>query len=151
METIQALDDDRHHAQKETLLRHADYLANKAAAAHQIPTPWKQYVIGSATCFFFIASLANAQWEHYHSGIQIYPSFWVMASYGVMLGFPVIYESVVYFRHTRRERARFIAEGCPADFVTRPPSVSQAFANFGSAAGQLAKTLVASARSRRRR
>jgi hypothetical protein len=160
MQTVNSLDDGRHKAQKEVLLRRADYLADKAAAAHQIPTPWWQYVIGSAIWVYFAAAFANAAWEHYHLGIRVYPIFWVTASYACVLAFPPAYRfTVVYLRHTARERARFIAEGCPADFVTSPPMYfrqrfSRASANFRSATSERANRLiarVASAQSRWRR
>jgi hypothetical protein len=118
METLNALDDDRHKAQKEVLLRHADYLANKAAAAHQIPTPRRHYAFGSASVFFFVVASANMVWEH-HLGFRIYPITWVLAAAAFGACFITAYSSLgVELRRTARERKRFIAEGCPADFLT---------------------------------
>ena len=52
-QTVAALDTDRHKNQREVLLRTTDYLASKAAATQQIPTPWKRYVVGSFIWTYF--------------------------------------------------------------------------------------------------
>jgi DNA-binding GntR family transcriptional regulator len=45
METVKALDPERHAAQYAVLVRRADELASEAAAAHHIRTPWSRFVM----------------------------------------------------------------------------------------------------------
>jgi hypothetical protein len=115
-------------------MRRADYLANKAAAAQQIPTPWRRYVIGSAAWVFFgyllyvdVRLLSLLTQTPIPAPLGINQSelwaFWLISLLLGLFGLAGLLFAyrltVVYMVHNVRERARFIAEDCPADFVTR--------------------------------
>jgi hypothetical protein len=128
METVSALAEDRHKAQREVLMRRADELASKAAAAQRIPTPWKRYVIGTAGWVFLGALTVNyIAIAHATLKVRWSDEFWeslpalIYLPVALLLCLGFAYKStVVYVRYNARERARFIEEGCPADFATEP-------------------------------
>lgn len=122
METVNALDPERHKALREVLLRKADELAGKAAAAQRIPTHWVRNVIGSVVWMYAITATIVLPWAwSHHEDLPKAFGDWFMIIAGVLLGYGFAYRAtVVYVLHNRRERARFIQEGCPANFVVRP-------------------------------
>jgi hypothetical protein len=122
METVKALDGfDQFKAQQDVLLRRAGSLANKAAAAQHIPTPWKWYVVGAGAGVFFgwqvvfyTRLLLNGE------GNTLTPIDWAVSAAMFVFSFVFNYQCIVYYYvHTLRERRRFIAEGCSANFVPK--------------------------------
>lgn len=120
MDTVKALDPDRHKAQREVLLRQADVLASRAAAAQRIPTPWKRYVFGVAAWAYFGWGIVAFVVDRVR-GVNLRPMDATMGiAVTIVFVWYAIRSTVVYILYDRRERARFIAEGCPADFVRVP-------------------------------
>ena len=121
-ETVKALDDIYHlKAQRQVLLRPVDRLANKAVAAQRIPTPWKRYATVAAIWVYAGQALVNSTRNLININGELRPGHWAGIALGMvaLLGFLLLgYHNIVdYYLHTSRERRRFIAEGCPANFV----------------------------------
>jgi hypothetical protein len=127
-ETLAALDPVRHKNQREVLQGRVDHLANKAAAAQIVPTPWKRYVIGAFIWSYLAWMTFLLVWQG-PSGPPGTPSWpippgpmgWVFAIwFQLMVAWAGLRSTLVYAVNNRRERAKFIAAGCPPDFVPRP-------------------------------
>src|SRR5690606_9855444 len=58
-ETIDAMDEERHAAQRAVLLRQADALACKVAALHRVPTPWSSYIAGTVLLTFIAVGVLS--------------------------------------------------------------------------------------------
>lgn len=119
MEIIEALDPERHKTQRETLLVHADVLANKTAAAYQVRTPWKRYVLGVFVWSYLLVLLGGFVVDRWR-GVPVDLFLWGLWVVATISCFGVAYRSTVaYVLYTARERTRFIEEGCPANFAVR--------------------------------
>ena len=126
--TVAALDPERHANQREVLQRRIDYLASKAAAAQHIPTPWRRYVIGAVIWSYFAWMIFLLAWQGPAGPPGSPPSFippgalgWLFAVwFQILVAWAGLRSTLVYAVNNYRERARFIAEGCPPNFEPRP-------------------------------
>lgn len=120
MQTAKEIDAERQPNQYAVLMPHADYLASKVAAAHQIPIDWGRFAYAAVQFGFFVGCIASSIiQEVFFPGA---PSI-VSSPVGAIIVFFAttawLHESsfLIYsFRVTRTERAKFIARGCPPDF-----------------------------------
>lgn len=117
--TMDALDPTRHAAQRAVLYSRQDRLADLVAAAYRVPTPWKRYVL-AAGAFGFTVGNSYLLWRTWDPAIGL-PTF-IAASFITYALLLTYLWTVPYIRYVRRERNRFIEEGCPASFAsTRTP------------------------------
>jgi hypothetical protein len=122
---VNAMDPERHKAQREVLLFRMDVLASKVAAAHRIRTPWRRY-LGAAALWFALMDIGTNEVRRIvHGPSAGDPGSWVVN--GPILIVLAIggLEAWVLTRslwEIRWERARFIRDGCPAHFAIRPDS-----------------------------
>lgn len=126
-EVVQALDPERHANQRDVLLGRVDELANKAAAAQHIPTPWKRYVGGAVIWTYWAWLIVILVWKGPNAppGVPdlVPPGIpgWIFAiSFLLLMGWLGLRWTLVYAVNNHRERAKFIEQGCPPDFVPRP-------------------------------
>lgn len=118
--TLEVLDPDRQEAQRAVLLLQADRLASRLAAAYRIPTPWKSYVAGS---FVLGYGLGLAYVESYMPGDNALTrvNALILCFACLLIAYRYIY---LDFAFVRRERTRFMQQGCPTSFAsTRTPQV----------------------------
>jgi hypothetical protein len=124
-DTVKGLDPDRHKAQRDVLMRPVDDLANRAAAAQRIPTPWRRYIILVALPLsvfylliallaFFIGVVHNTQSQFVFVALV----FGTIVLLCIAVAVP--YKIVRLLLYNKRERRRFIDEGCRAGFVVTP-------------------------------
>ncbi|CAN5550225.1 hypothetical protein BH11ACT6_BH11ACT6_29910 [soil metagenome] len=120
METVKALDADRHRNQHEVLMRRADVLASKAAAAYQIPMDPGYIRLAVFSFGWFAGLIGTSVWLYLSRGwmpwtnmapvdvmgLFIIPLFLALDGWVALRG----------FRFQRRHRQLFIARGCPPDY-----------------------------------
>jgi hypothetical protein len=118
-DTVKTLDSQRYPRQLDVLDQRTEYLVSKVAAAYRVPTNWRivRYMV-----FWIVYSVVMAvQWLHIPwpespGGEVLEVAFIAVAVQAVVLFFAAAWRGLA---HTRSERARFIASGCPTGFVVR--------------------------------
>jgi hypothetical protein len=147
---VAALDPERHANQLEVLQQRTDYLANRVAAAQHIPTPWLRYVIGAFISSYVVALIVILVWQGPGDFPVPGPGAWVFAGWTIVwVTFVALRSTLVYATNNRRERAKFIAEGCPPDFVPRPHLHARIRANEEREREQIARNILARPRATR--
>lgn len=122
METVNALDAERHASQREVLLLRADKLANKTAAAYHIPTPWSRFVwmvvVVAWWAGFVVSGVGTFTSEAISQPEKIFMLYVLPGS--LVLPCLAVANLRRSYGHTSFERERFIRRGCPTDYVARP-------------------------------
>ncbi|MGV0715911.1 hypothetical protein ABQE93_10945 [Mycolicibacterium sp. XJ662] len=117
-ETVAALDPERHRNQREALLCQTDYLADRAVAAAQIPTPWKRYTLGIfawthlLTLGLSLVILDPPPARAFGEWAMIAFFFYAFPVFGFTLTFGM-------WQYIRSERVRFVRSGFPPNFRIR--------------------------------
>lgn len=139
MENVKALDAERHPNQHEVLMRRADHLANKVAAAYHIKADWETFR-WAAIQFAFFVYLAVAlvlQWIYLPQESYLQrPVGLLMIVLYVALQTVIGRVQVAKLRSIGAHRAEFIAQGCPPDFPTAPGCRRTVFVGTTSAASE---------------
>lgn len=128
METVKALDADRHKNQHEVLMRRADVLAGRAAAAYHIPMDSGYIRLAVFACGALLGLVGTSIWLYFSRGwmpwTNMAPPEVLMMIFAlvVLAGYSVI--AMRGFSIHRLHRKLFIALGCPPDY-RRPRGYGQ--------------------------
>jgi hypothetical protein len=124
VETVNAIDAEMYPSQRQALSTRTEFLTSKVAAAYAVPTDWQRYrpaiyyivwVFSMAVTLGIEALLASRQFRDPDD------IGWVIYT-GVFLVLTAIIDAIglgIAVFHSHRERQRFIAAGCPVNFMVK--------------------------------
>jgi hypothetical protein len=123
MENVKALDAERQPNQHEVLMRRADYIANKVAAAYHIPANKQMFRLAIIHIGFFLYVVVALVLQSIYLPEQSYlkrPVGVLMIVGYVVLQVLIWAIQIAQLKAISAHRAQFIARGCPPDFPTAP-------------------------------
>ncbi len=127
MQTVEAIDSERQKNQREVLMRRADYLSSRVAAAYRIPTDWGRFCYAAIQFGIFLSfimlpivlfiiygpdELFDEDFDEDNAGGNVVLSFLIVWGIWLFESVPLVRSFVI----TRRVRAEFIRRGCPPGF-----------------------------------
>ncbi|MEH3141769.1 MAG: hypothetical protein PGN37_16640 [Mycobacterium kyogaense] len=122
-ETVNVIDPERQPHQHEIVMRHADLLASKVAAAHHIPTDWNRFKWTMISIGFPVGVALSSVWMVVR-GQKPWDGLTPLDIYGfvfaTMWWFATVLLLIASYKQTRMQRLRFIELGCPPDY--EPPT-----------------------------
>ena len=122
MQTVEAIDSERQKNQREVLMRRADYLSSRVAAAYRIPTDWGRFLLRGYSVWYLSELLSvlpivlfiiygpdelfDEDFDEDNAGGNVVLSFLIVWGIWLFESVPLVRSFVI----TRRVRAEFIRE-----------------------------------------